>query len=176
MHLIHTHKAPSYLEDTVTATASVSSRGRLRSASSSRYEQPRARLKFGRRCFSPAAWNTLPLSLQQLTNTDSFKRQLKTVIFERAFLKFRLLTSFYTLIYRVNFVSFLFFHVGLRALRQVRASLPEEVAKTVACSIIQSRLDYCNALFTGMSESNLLQEASTCPKYSIKSRAEEGEV
>jgi len=37
-----------------------------------------------------------------------------------------------------------------QALRQVRASLPEDVAKTVACSIIQSRLDYCNAL----SESN----------------------
>ena len=45
MHLIHIHKAPSYLIDTVTRTASVSSRGRLRSASSSRYEQPRIRLK-----------------------------------------------------------------------------------------------------------------------------------
>jgi len=32
-----------------------------------------------------AAWNTLPPSLQQLTNTDSFKRQLKFVLFERAF-------------------------------------------------------------------------------------------
>jgi len=45
-------------------------------------------------------------------------------------------------------------HFHIRALRQVRTSLPEDVAKTVACSIIQSRLDYCNALFTGMSESN----------------------
>ena len=88
MHLIHIHKAPSYLKDTVTATASVSSRGRLRSASSSRYEQPRMRLKCGQRCFSyaaPAAWNTLPPSLQQLTNTDSFKRQLEAILFERAF-------------------------------------------------------------------------------------------
>jgi len=41
-----------------------------------------------------------------------------------------------------------YFHI--RALRQVRASLPE----AVVCSIIQSRLDYCNALFTGMSGSN----------------------
>ena len=66
MHLIHIHKAPSYLRDTVTATASVSSRGRLRSASSSCYEQPRMRLTFGQRCFSyaaPAAWNTLLPSL-----------------------------------------------------------------------------------------------------------------
>jgi len=88
MHLIHIHKAPSYLKDSVTPTASVSSRGRLKSASSSRYEQPRVRLKFGQRYFSyaaRAAWNTLPPSLQQLTNTDTFKRQLKTVLFERAF-------------------------------------------------------------------------------------------
>jgi len=76
-------------KDIVTPTASVSSRGQLQSTSSSRYEQPRMRLKFGQRCFSydaPAAWNTLPPSLQQLTNTDSFKRQLKTVLFERDFL------------------------------------------------------------------------------------------
>jgi len=88
MHLIHIHKAPSYLKDIVTTTASVISRGRLRSASSSRYEQPRMRLKYGKRCISyaaAAAWNTLPPSLQQLTNTDSFKRQLKTVLFERVF-------------------------------------------------------------------------------------------
>jgi len=58
---------------------------------------------------APAAWNTLPPPLQQLTNTDSFKRQLKTVFFERAFSYFRLLTSFYTLLYPVNFVSFLFY-------------------------------------------------------------------
>ena len=82
MHLIHIHKSPSYLKDIVSPTASVTSRGRLRSASSLRYEQPRMRLKFGQRCFQPPG--TLPPS-QQLTNTDSFKRQLKTVLFERAF-------------------------------------------------------------------------------------------
>jgi len=88
MHLIHIHKAPSYLADIVTPTASISSRGWHRSASSFRCDQPRMRLKFGQRCFSyaaPAAWNTLPPSLQQLTYTDSFKWQLATVLFERAF-------------------------------------------------------------------------------------------
>jgi len=39
---------------------------------------------FARRCTSRLE-NTLPPSLQQLTNTDSFKRQLKTVLFEQAF-------------------------------------------------------------------------------------------
>ena len=46
-------------------TASLSYRGRLRSANSQRYEQPRTRLKFGERCFAfagPAAWNSLPSS------------------------------------------------------------------------------------------------------------------
>jgi len=37
----------------------------------------------------------------------------------------------------------------------VRASLPDDIARTVACSIVHSLLDYCNALFTGMSEASL---------------------
>jgi len=36
-----------------------------------------------------------------------------------------------------------------RALRHVRSLLTDDVAQTVACSIIVSRLDYCNALFSG---------------------------
>jgi len=41
------------------------------------------------------------------------------------------------------------FHI--RALHHVRAALTDDVVRTVACSIVQSRLDYCNALFTGKS-------------------------
>jgi len=80
MHLIYTGQAPSYLTDTVIQTATVGSRSRLRSASSLPYEQPRARLKLGQRVFSyaaPAAWNTLPTSLQQIPNTETFERHLK---------------------------------------------------------------------------------------------------
>ena len=36
-----------------------------------------------------------------------------------------------------------YFHI--RALRHVRQSLPDDVAKIVACSIVDSRLDYCNS-------------------------------
>ena len=36
-----------------------------------------------------------------------------------------------------------------RALRHVRSLLSDEVAQTVACSIVASRLDYCNALLYG---------------------------
>ena len=88
MHLIHTGQAPSYLTDIVTQTATVSSRSRLRSASSLRYEQPRTRLKLGQRAFcyaAPAAWNTLPTSLQQIPNTETFKRHLKPFLFCQAF-------------------------------------------------------------------------------------------
>lgn len=42
----------------------------------------------------------------------------------------------------------------IRALRHIRESLPSDVARTVACSIVGSRLDYCNSLFVGMSRSN----------------------
>ena len=45
-----------------------------------------------------------------------------------------------------------YFHI--RALRHIRDSLPDDVARTVACSIVSSRLDYCNALYAGMSTDN----------------------
>lgn len=89
MHLIHTGRSPSYLSDLVTSTSSLVSRSRLRSASSQRYEQPATRLKLGERSFAfagPAAWNSLPPSLHVLTDHNSFKRQLKTVLFNRAYL------------------------------------------------------------------------------------------
>jgi len=35
----------------------------------------------------------------------------------------------------------------LQALRHIRASVTEEVAKMLACSIIDSRIDYHNSLF-----------------------------
>ena len=53
-----------------------------------RYEQPRTRLKLGQQAFSyaaPAAWNTLPTSLQQIPNTETFERHLKTFLFCQAF-------------------------------------------------------------------------------------------
>jgi hypothetical protein len=54
-----------------------------------------------------------------------------------------------------NVCKLCYFHI--RALRHVRDSLPDEVARTVACSIVGSRLDYCNSLLAGTSKSNLLK-------------------
>jgi len=42
----------------------------------------------------------------------------------------------------------------IRALRHVRQSLPDDVARIVACSIVGSRLDYCNSLFVGRTDCN----------------------
>ena len=88
MHHVHIGLAPSYLRECVTASADVTSRPRLRSTSSQRYERPRTRLKFGDRSFSsagPRAWNSLPSSLQELTDSKTFKRQPKTFLFEQAY-------------------------------------------------------------------------------------------
>ena len=46
-----------------------------------------------------------------------------------------------------------YYHI--RALRRVRDSLPDDVAKTVASSIVTSRLDYCNSLYYNMSSANV---------------------
>ena len=88
MHLVRIGRSPAYLADMVTATADLPGRERLRSANSFRYEIPKLKLKFGERGFSyagPKAWNSLPSSLQELTNTDTFKKQLKTHLFKLAY-------------------------------------------------------------------------------------------
>ena len=56
----------------------------LRSASNLNLFLPRSRLKFGERAFrivAPKVWNTLPLNVRQISNTQAFKRNLKTFLF-----------------------------------------------------------------------------------------------
>jgi len=47
-----------------------------------------------------------------------------------------------------------YFHI--RAIRQVRDSLPNDFAHTVAVNTVLSRLDYCNALYSGMPSTNVM--------------------
>lgn len=44
---------------------------------------------------------------------------------------------------------------NIRALRQIRPMLDKKVANTVACSIVSTRLDYCNSLLCGTSSRNI---------------------
>ena len=47
MHLVSTGHSPQYLRERVSLTSDITSRSRLRSASSRRYETPATRLKIG---------------------------------------------------------------------------------------------------------------------------------
>jgi len=42
-----------------------------------------------------------------------------------------------------------------RALRHIRSSLTMDMAKTVACALVNSRFDYCNSVLHGTTESNI---------------------
>ena len=77
--------APKYLEDLLewyTPTRS------LRSSDQHLLKVPKTRLKtFGDRSFSKAAptlWNSLPLPIRSAESLDSFKKQLKTYLFNRS--------------------------------------------------------------------------------------------
>jgi len=68
-------------EDLVSA---LSGRYRLRSTGSADYVLPRKRTRFGERGFSycgPAAWNTLPSDLHDITDTGTFIKRLKSMYF-----------------------------------------------------------------------------------------------
>jgi len=53
----------------------------------------------------------------------------------------------------VNVCKACYFHIYV--LRHVRQSLPDDIARIVTCSIVGSRLDYCNSLFVCMTDCNL---------------------
>ena len=46
-----------------------------------------------------------------------------------------------------------YYHI--RALKHIRSSLSEDVAKTIACAFVSSRLDYSNSVWFGISKSNI---------------------
>ena len=100
MHLVHVKHCPDYLNNLVHLTADSATRPGLRSATRLSYRKPALASKSSERAFSyarPAAWNSLPVCrlklavlvmdmimpdhIQSITNTASFKRQLKTFLF-----------------------------------------------------------------------------------------------
>jgi len=88
VHHIHTGQAPQYLPDCVSAVSALSGRYRLRSTGSADYVLPRTRTRFGERGFSycgPAAWNTLPSDLHDISDTGTFSERLKSVLYDRAY-------------------------------------------------------------------------------------------
>ena len=89
VHLSLNSRAPSYISSLLKPVFTLSTRPTvLRSASNLDLFLPRSRLKFGERAFSiaaPKAWNTLPLNVRQISNTQTFKRRLKTFLFCKSY-------------------------------------------------------------------------------------------
>ena len=76
------------LQNISTTVSAASGRYRLRSTGSESYILPRTRTKFGERGLfysGPAAWNTLPSDRHDITDTSTFRKRLKNVLFDRAF-------------------------------------------------------------------------------------------
>ena len=46
-------------------------------------------------------------------------------------------------------------HFNIRALRHIRRCIDDDTARTVACSMVGARLDYCNSILHGTSAGNL---------------------
>jgi len=81
------HSVPQYLSDFCTPVANVAARSQLRSTIRHLVVIPRYnRSTYGRRAFSvagPMTWNSLTDSLRDLSlSIDSFRRQLKTFLFD----------------------------------------------------------------------------------------------
>ena len=77
-----------YLSDCVSTVSAASGTYRLRSTGSAAYVLPRTRTRFGERSFfysGPATWNTLPSDLRNITDTSTFRKRLKNVLFDRAY-------------------------------------------------------------------------------------------
>jgi len=87
-HHTHTGQSPQYLSDCVSTVSALSGRYRLRSTGSADYVLPRTRTRFGERGFSycgPTAWSTLSSDLHGITDTGTFRKRLKSVLFDRAY-------------------------------------------------------------------------------------------
>ena len=88
MHQIHTGCAPQYLVDSV---HSQSLNPAVDPVNTANYVKRCIHTKIGERCFShagPAAWNSLPASIKLTTDTNIFKKLLKSHLFHIAFWHF----------------------------------------------------------------------------------------
>jgi len=88
MLIVDDNCCPVYLSESVQPVSSNPVRQRLRSASSLDYIVPRTKTKFGDRAFSvagPTVWNSLSESVRSAETLSSFKRKLKTYLFNISF-------------------------------------------------------------------------------------------
>jgi hypothetical protein len=87
-HNVRIGHAPEYMSELLTATSDVSSKASLRSSNSGDFVVPATRLRLGGRAFSvdaARAWNTLPTELKSTHFTSTFKRKLKTFLYDHTY-------------------------------------------------------------------------------------------
>ena len=51
-------------------------------------------------------------------------------------------------------------HYHIRALRHIRSSISEDMAKMIACALVSSRLDYANSVLFGAAQKNISRTSS----------------
>ena len=84
MHGIVHGSAPEYLRNKVTPVSDLLGRCHLRSAAHGLFHVPRIRTRHGSRAFSvagPTVWNSLPQTIRNISSVVTFKKQLKTHLF-----------------------------------------------------------------------------------------------
>jgi len=87
MFMVHDNRCPAYLSESVKPVSSHPALQRLRSASLD-FIVLQTRTKFGDLVFSaagPTVWNSLPESVKSAMTLASFKRKLKTYLFNISF-------------------------------------------------------------------------------------------
>ena len=88
MPSILTKQCPHYMSEITMLTAVSFTRAGVCSANGLSFWKPKVQSKFGECALSysgPGAWNSLSYDLQSITNTNSFKRLLKTHLLNAAY-------------------------------------------------------------------------------------------
>ena len=88
MHMVHIGCVPGYISELISATSAIPGQCRLHSSGGNLYEIPVIHHIIGEWAFSyagHAAWNSLPTTLTNLTDTQTFKSSLKSYLFKLAY-------------------------------------------------------------------------------------------
>jgi len=107
MYAAHSGNSPTYINDIICSRRQSTLHQGLRSATTNNYVEPRLCTKFGEIAFSfvgPHACNQLPAALYATPNLKSFKKQLKTHLFNIAFSHWSFF-KFYIHFYSMNYCN-----------------------------------------------------------------------
>ena len=88
VHAVVRGTAPGYVSDMVTPGSALEGRAHLRSDVLALDDVSRTRTLMGTKAFSvagPKAWNSLPQSIRDIQSAATFKRHLKTYLFDIAY-------------------------------------------------------------------------------------------